>query len=164
MSDCYRIVVCSDSHGDFFGLQRILQAQPRADLYIHLGDGERELEDICACYPDRRILFVAGNCDLGSSAPRYDTCGIGGKRIFYTHGHLFGVKGGIGGAVAAAEREGADILLFGHTHQPFCSNDGNLLILNPGSLSGGSKGYRCGIIDIRDGQISAWNAEVSYGG
>jgi predicted phosphodiesterase len=35
-----------------------------------------------------------------------------------THGHEWGVKGGLGALIAHAADVGADIVLFGHTHAP----------------------------------------------
>ena len=47
-----RIVVFSDSHNEFFAIKRILDLnQGRADLFLHLGDGNREFEDIRDLYP-----------------------------------------------------------------------------------------------------------------
>ena len=37
-----KIIVMSDSHNNYFALNKIVQ-DFYADLYIHLGDGEREL-------------------------------------------------------------------------------------------------------------------------
>jgi predicted phosphodiesterase len=73
------------------------------------------------------------------------------------HGHTRGVKSGIGEAISAAVQRDADILLFGHTHQPLekyipveDSTEGEILkkplrVFNPGSLGSGS----FGLIDIR---------------
>lgn len=59
-----RIVVFSDSHNEFFAIKRILDLnQGRADLFLHLGDGNREFEDIRDLYPRCAFLGVAGNCD-----------------------------------------------------------------------------------------------------
>ena len=35
-----RIVIMSDSHGQFGPLQKIMEMQPDASMYIHLGDSE----------------------------------------------------------------------------------------------------------------------------
>ena len=40
-----RAIVFSDSHGDYDALERIMERHcENAELFIHLGDGERELE------------------------------------------------------------------------------------------------------------------------
>ena len=38
-----RILVVSDSHGNDSSLRRAILAQPKAEVVIHLGDGEEEL-------------------------------------------------------------------------------------------------------------------------
>ena len=38
-----RILVVSDSHGNDGNLRRAILAQPKAEVVIHLGDGEEEL-------------------------------------------------------------------------------------------------------------------------
>ena len=45
----------------------------------------------------------------------------------------WGVKSGCDAAIARARAAGADILLFGHTHQPLCQQmEDGLWVLNPG--------------------------------
>lgn len=93
-----RILVVSDTHGDEGALQRAVQAQPSARTVIHLGDGAREAEAVAARFPDRMFWQIRGNGDfaLGSAGLLYareET--LGGKRLFFTHGHLYGVKTGL---------------------------------------------------------------------
>ena len=60
-----------------------------------------------------------------------------------THGHTLGVKGGRDELCREAARNGADIVLFGHTHVPSLEYiekgsirgvDKPLVLFNPGSL------------------------------
>ncbi|MCI7803722.1 MAG: metallophosphoesterase family protein, partial [Oscillospiraceae bacterium] len=60
-----KIIVMSDSHRNYYSLDKIFKGY-YADLYIHLGDGEEELDRIAVQYPDKQIVHVKGNCDLGS--------------------------------------------------------------------------------------------------
>ena len=64
-----RIIVMSDSHGDYFAVEEIIQRNLSADMFIHLGDGERELDKIVVKYPYLNIYHVKGNCDCGSFSP-----------------------------------------------------------------------------------------------
>lgn len=142
-----RLLVVSDSHGDEGALLRALEAQPTARVVIHLGDGAREMAAVAEGCPERTVYGVRGNCDWTSDAAglvyaRDET--VGGKRIFFTHGHLYGVKSDLLRVTCAARERGADILLYGHTHVPFTVYDDGLYILNPGSLAGGAYG----IVDI----------------
>lgn len=62
-----------------------------------------------------------------------------------THGHAFSVKSGYQEICREASGQGADIVLFGHTHLPLLEYiekgtirgvDRNLVLFNPGSLGG----------------------------
>ena len=150
-----RIVVVSDTHGDFFRLKAIVDKHLKdAGLLIHLGDGNRELEDIQTLYPQLRCLGVRGNCDQNSDAPCTLLTEAGGKTILATHGHLYGVKGGLDRLKQAARQNHAHIVLYGHTHQNFTGYEEGLHIMNPGSLSK-PRNYMpsYGIIDITEGGI-----------
>ena len=128
-----RVVVFSDSHGGFDALCRVVEAQPRAEIFLHLGDGENETDDLRALYPQKRILFVRGNCDPCSIAKDEDTITVSGKRIFFTHGHAYSVKSGTAKLISRAASQGADIACFGHTHSPLSARVGQLYLVNPGS-------------------------------
>ncbi len=141
-----RILVVSDSHGDESSLRRALLAQPKAEAVIHLGDGEQEAARARSSFPEKMFLQVRGNCDWGSGLPVKGVYEAEGVRIFYTHGHAYGVKSGLYNAVCAARAEKARVLLFGHTHNALTDYDDGLYILNPGSLSGWRATY--GTLDI----------------
>ena len=71
-------------------------------------------------------------------------------RLFLTHGHLFGVKSGMSRLRLEANRVGANIALFGHTHRPFLEEDGGVWYMNPGAARSG----RYGVIEITDGTFT----------
>ena len=141
-----RILVMSDTHGDAAALRRALLAQPKAEVVIHLGDGQEDLDQVRFSFSDRTFLRVRGNCDWGSSLPTVGEYEAEGSRIFYTHGHAYGVKSGDETIISAARERKADILLFGHTHQSREDYEDGLYIMNPGRLSGWEPSY--GVIDI----------------
>ncbi len=150
------ILIVSDSHGRAHKLTEVLERQiRRPDLVIHLGDGARDL----AVVEERGIPFysVRGNCDYslhGIDFPFPEEClvSVGGHLSFLTHGAEYGVKGGLGRLVAAAARNGAELVLFGHTHVPFAQTvpAGTQIgahtlarpmhLFNPGSLGEGRFG------------------------
>lgn len=143
-----RILVVSDTHGDEGALWRALEAQPTARAVIHLGDGVREAENMAARFPELPFYLVRGNCDFSSAAghiPFAREENLGGKRLFFTHGHLYGVKSDLYRIGCAARERQADVLLFGHTHQPLTEYDDGLYLCNPGSLYGGGT---YGVLDI----------------
>lgn len=141
-----RILVVSDSHGDAAALRRAILAQPKAEVVIHLGDGEQEAARARADFPEKMFFQVRGNCDWGSTLPVTGTYEVDGVKIFYTHGHAYGVKSGLYNAVCAAREQRAQVLLFGHTHNALTDYEDGLYIMNPGSLSGWRAGY--GTLDI----------------
>lgn len=141
-----RILVTSDTHRDPGSLRRAIMAQPKAEVVIHLGDGAEDVDSLRFSFPDRTFLQVKGNCDWGSTLPAVGEYEAEGVKIFYTHGHLYGVKSGDYTIVSEARSRKANILLFGHTHQPREDYEDGLYIMNPGRLSGYGPTY--GIIDI----------------
>ena len=145
-----RILVVSDSHGDSRALMRALDEQPDARYILHLGDGASEMRALTpAC--NATVYQVRGNCDLSSPFPVEQEIRIAGVPIFMTHGHRYGVKGGLGTLADEARRRGARIAMFGHTHQSLTRYEDGLYLINPGSL-GYSETYAT--IDIVDSDIA----------
>lgn len=144
-----KLLVFSDSHGVISTMeQAILLEQP--DHILHLGDCVRDARKIEARF-DIPLTLVPGNCDGPAASPEILMPVFAGKRIYMTHGHLYGVKMTYTRAVYAALEAEADFLLFGHTHHPECFQKQGLWILNPGSCGYG-KSY--GVIRLSDDKIS----------
>lgn len=141
-----RILVVSDTHGNERNLRQALLSQPTAEIVIHLGDGDEELERVKRSFPEKMFLQARGNCDWGSNLPNQGEYTAEGVKIFYTHGHLYGVKSGLYQAVCAARERKARVLLYGHTHQAVTDYEDGLYIMNPGSLSYGDPSY--GTLDL----------------
>lgn len=134
MEHSYRIIVISDTHGDFQILHRIVKDRlDEAYCFIHLGDGEWEVDHLRSLYPELRLYSVRGNCDFDSNAKVMDEIMVGGKQILFTHGHLKMVKYGLDSLKSAARNCDADIVLYGHTHISFTDYEDGLYIMNPGS-------------------------------
>ena len=130
-----KFIVFSDSHGDMDHMIRAVRLENPA-LCFFLGDGEYDLTRLQRRFPSLPVNAVRGNCDLRSTLPRALTCAAGGVRIFATHGHLFGVKHDpiYRELCEAALAENADVVLFGHTHEPFRDRTMGMELLNPGSI------------------------------
>ena len=141
-----RILVVSDTHGDFYSLKRALDAQPTAEVIIHCGDGSEQYQYIKDVYLQKQVIGVRGNCDWSSTLSATEVTEVGGKRIFITHGHMYQAKFTTMNMIYAAREEKANILLFGHTHQAMTDYNDGLYIMNPGSCSGYYATY--GVIDI----------------
>lgn len=156
-----RILVISDSHGRTSKIEQAIEAQRDAKHIFFLGDCVRDIEDYPFIYPDRTFHIVSGNCDYASTYKSEDIITLEGKRIFFTHGHHLYVKGGIGGLRQAALREGADIVLFGHTHIAIKEYADGVYFVNPGSLCSAREGRTSyAVIDIENNGIMPIHIEI----
>ena len=129
-----RILVVSDTHGRESGFYEVLEREKDLDAVIHCGDsvgGAARMEEKSPC----PFYTVAGNCDFGLPHPLEQELEIGGKRIWVTHGHMFGVNFGIDTLLAEAQDFGYDVVLYGHTHRPQILSFGGITVVNPGSLT-----------------------------
>ena len=154
-----KCLVLSDSHGRVDLLRRAIGRQPTVDALIFLGDGLFDLEEVrSSVSPQTAIFAVRGNCDyaldyLGTSVGKLDSITLGGKKIVFTHGDLYGVKYGLDGLVRLAENTGADIVLYGHTHKPCEQYLDGVYYFNPGTVGGGLDGSSCGVLTITENGV-----------
>lgn len=141
----------SDSHGKKAALDEIIRrTRSNAAMYIHLGDGEEELEAVRWEHPELNIRSVAGNCDYCASSPASDIIEVCGVRIFACHGHRYGVNSSTELLRSIARDNGCAAALFGHTHCRYSSYEDGIYLLNPGSCSRPRDGFKpsFGTIDI----------------
>ncbi|MCL2573379.1 MAG: metallophosphoesterase [Defluviitaleaceae bacterium] len=131
-----KILVLSDSHG-ITGLMADVVAKHANDMacVLFLGDYERDCDEISQKFSNLVFYVVPGNCDFSSDLPEELTLEMGGKKIWMTHGHYYGVKSGHERVQAAAEARGVDVCLYGHSHVAETFNKNGILFLNPGSIS-----------------------------
>ena len=157
------ILIASDTHGRRDHLATLFD-RTKMGVLLFLGDG---LRDLNVLHDSVTVRAVRGNCDFfGADVPETRVEVFGNCRIFMTHGHRFGVKHQLDAAVSAAVAAEADILLYGHTHEPLrrtlpCGVTVGgvelkkpLQIFCPGSLGeprGGAPSF--GTLTLRDG---AW--------
>lgn len=152
-----RAVVFSDIHNrTSYVIELIERHKDNTDLFIFLGDGNRDVDEALYIYPNIKIERVSGNCDFSSTYPSTKTISFAGKKILMTHGHPYYVKHGYSMIENEAEKNDADICLFGHTHIAYIEKINDVYYMNPGTLSMGSYG----IIDIENGKIFAYNNEI----
>lgn len=150
-----RIIVFSDSHGRSDVLVDIMRFHPSAAYYLHLGDGEADARRLIKMFPYKKIIHICGNCDLASTSDQQLFMKLArGYKLFAAHGHNFGVKFSLSAIKAEARKKGADILLFGHTHEPVSFYEDGMHIMNPGA----AMNRRYGIIDITPSGVMANNA------
>lgn len=159
-----RIIVMSDSHGVSSQVESIIRANPEADMFVHLGDGEREVSEMRIKYPDIDLRSVDGNCDWGAGSPKYLIIEAGDKKIFCTHGHRYGVKNGTETLRSVARDNGCCAALYGHTHERYIASEDGIDIMNPGSCSCPRDGMKpsYGYIDINDAGLFMNIIDVGY--
>lgn len=162
-----KIGIMSDSHGNVSAFREAMEILKDVQIILHSGD-------ILAPGPKNPILdgynppnlsdeinkseipfiFAKGNCDsdvddmlinFPVQSP-YAFVVIDGIRILVEHGHRHNDEG----RIEIAKRMKIDIVISGHTHIPKLERAGNILLVNPGSISiplGGVKDRTVGILD-----------------
>ena len=155
------IAVISDTHRVNKYINLAKNVIKDADILIHLGDNIEDV-DILKDGFDGEVYAVAGNCDFSAKYPKEGMIEINGRKIFYTHGDLYGVKSTINNIYYRGRELGADVVLFGHTHEHGIERTEDLILMNPGSVSlPRLRGRYVGIIDIDDnGEIDTYLREV----
>lgn len=135
-----KIVVMSDSHGNAEAVRKVVQHHEDVELFIHLGDGEREMSHVLLSFPwlEEKLHYLKGNCDYGDLVkPTQKQLALElpfGHKIFAAHGDHYRVKYGTDRIAHEARQVNADIVLFGHTHERVCRYEDGLYIVNPGSI------------------------------
>lgn len=150
-------LIFSDSHGAVHHMRRVINDHPHVTHILFCGDGLRDAEALEKEFPKRVFLTVKGNCDglLSSFDVPYERLfTLGSLRILMMHGHTHGVKGSYGVAASHAAKQGASLLLFGHTHLPYEGRldvgENTVHLFNPGSIGASYHGASYGILTIRD--------------
>lgn len=164
-----KIVVMSDSHGVRQTVEMVLQKQPDADMYIHLGDGEREMHVLTMSDPafGKKLHYLKGNCDSGFLIdPTLNQLVLTlpyGHRLLAAHGDAYQVKFSTNRMKHEAKALHADILLYGHTHMREYRYEDGIHIINPGSLGCPRDGKYPGfaLIDVVESGISVNLVELS---
>ena len=122
-----KIGVISDTHGfldpripTFFNdVEHILHGGDVGDSRVVL-----ELENIAP------VTAVLGNVDLGLALKLTEVVELAGKK-FLLH-HIVEPRNLGGDLAETIDRARPDVVVFGHTHKPFCEAIENILFLNPG--------------------------------
>lgn len=151
-----KILVLSDSHASL-SFMRLCVKTTRPDHVVHLGDHYDDAQALAEENPHIRFHAVPGNCDrfrCDPTLPQTLCYCVGGVKFYMTHGHLHGVKSGIGALLQDARRQMCAAALYGHTHKAYCEQlEDGLWVMNPGTC--GTYGGSAGIIEIADERISA---------
>lgn len=147
-----RIVVVSDTHGNYKEVLKAIERNGKFDMFFHLGDyvGDGEKLKEILSIPS---IIVKGNGDYWSNYNEDEIIEIKGKKILMTHGHKYNVRFNYTNLYYRGLELEADIVLYGHTHVPLIIQENNLIIMNPGSPSlprSQDRKKTFGIIEIGD--------------
>ncbi|MDE7479145.1 MAG: metallophosphoesterase [Lachnospiraceae bacterium] len=129
-----RILIVSDTHRKNENYMKVLQKAGKLDMVIHLGDiegSEDAIQEAAGC----PVEMVAGNNDFFSNLPSEKTLQIGRYCVMITHGHRYYISMGNEMLKKEAIVQGADIVMYGHTHKPVIDISDKIIAINPGSLS-----------------------------
>ena len=145
-----KLLIFSDSHGAVAPMLDLTE-QERPDEILHLGDHLRDAETLSFAFPEIPVVMLPGNCDGWTRKPDRLLLEREGVKLLLAHGHQWRVKSGLALALNAARQEGADVLLYGHTHQAVCQREGELWVMNPGTVGGCRASASYGVLVIEGG-------------
>jgi len=149
-----RIGIIGDTHGDMDSIRKAVDRAGPVDLWLHTGDHARDaqyLEQLTQV----PVQTVTGNCDASHEGVPDLFLTLEGRHIMVTHGHHYRVKHGVRELSWWAKQYEADIVIYGHTHNPLIEQEEGLLILNPGSPSypRANTGATFGMIELAGSRI-----------
>lgn len=154
-----RILIISDSHGNMDNLTYVLN-NVDYDKIFFLGDGIKDILSVEGL--DRsKLLLVKGNNDISNIVPDFILEEIEGKKFFITHGHLYNITYGIKKLIDVAKSNGADVVIYGHTHIALqVKTEEGIICINPGSIGKGKLSQNTfAILDI-DKENDIFNCSI----
>jgi putative phosphoesterase len=127
---------------------RALIERLEPNMVIYLGDGIDDILSLEGEFPKLRFEYVKGNCDIKNSVASEKIIAVDGFTFLLMHGHMYADWLGTDKLAGHARRNGASLLLHGHTHTPTLWNDRDVFIMNPGCIRVKfGKGYpTCGLV------------------
>ena len=126
-----KIVIISDTHGNFSALESLLPIMKESDYLFHLGDFQRDIKHYERELGDK-VISVKGNCDGGGDD--YITQ-IDGVKIMLTHGDRYSVKWSLLKLKYKAKELGVDVVFYGHTHEADILEEDGIFFINPGCMN-----------------------------
>ena len=129
-----KILVFSDSHGDVEIMIKVAKYE-KTDIICHCGDYLNDALELQK-HIDVPLYCIAGNDDTAEADLYEKYVKTGGKRFLFIHGHQFGISDDYWNGLKKLffYRNDVDIVLFGHTHEPFIYRCDARWLFNPGSI------------------------------
>lgn len=129
-----KVVVVSDTHGYNGNLIKVIEKEKPFDLLVHCGDLSMDIEELMG-FVDCPVYACAGNNDFFYNLKQEEMFQIYDKTVLLVHGHRQGVYNGVTNLLYKAIEKNAEIVMFGHTHEPFIDKIDGVTFINPGSLT-----------------------------
>lgn len=129
-----RVLIVSDTHRQNENYLKILKKEKQFDMVVHCGDAEGSeylISEAAGC----PVKIITGNNDFFSNLPSEMEFEIGKYKVFLTHGHNYYVSMGNEMLKQEAAQRGCQIVFYGHTHRPVIETEGEVIAVNPGSVS-----------------------------
>ena len=133
-----KILLVSDSHGDYQALDQLVNKYPNMDLYLHAGDSEQDEWSI------KPFISVRGNCDHYYDFPSYLVIPSPAGNIYVQHTPFV--------SKSVINEHNAKIVIHGHTHTRRNEIKNGIVFINPGAISYARDAYdgSYAIIDIKE--------------
>lgn len=128
-----KIGIISDTHRMKQYMDKTIPYLKECDLIIHAGDNFIDTKYIYEM-TNVGIMAVRGNCDFDNVEDEI-LFEVEDRNIFLCHGDKYEVKYGLEMLESKAKSINADIVVFGHTHNPIYIEKDSILYINPGSVS-----------------------------
>lgn len=157
------IGIISDTHG----LMRpeVFEHFEGVDHILHAGDvgNPAILAELEALAPVTAVWGNTDGWDVRARVPEVARLSLGGAEIVVVHGQQYGSPTP---EKVAAEHPGADLVVFGHSHQPVVERVGRTLAVNPGSAGPRrfSLPVSLALATIEGGAVAARLVTLSVGG
>lgn len=153
-----KIGVIADTHGNLQATRRALEKLKGmgAELFLHLGDGAIDADEILARKTER-LERISGNNEENHDYPSEKFYEWAGIKVLALHGHRHGLNpylprnkylSALEKLADKARSGGAEIALFGHTHHKEDIKLNGVWLLNPGALDLGARVKSCLLLDL----------------
>ena len=116
-----KILLVSDSHGDYASLDRLAASFPNMDLYLHAGDSEQDEWSL------KPFISVRGNCDHYYDFQNFLVIPSPYGNIYVQHTPFV--------SKSVINEHNAKIVIHGHTHIRRNEKVNGILFINPGAIS-----------------------------
>ncbi len=168
-----KIGVIADTHGNLEATRRAFTQLEKmgAELFLHLGDGTGDADEIFDRKPER-LEKISGNNEDNYNYPSEKFYEWAGRRILALHGHRHNLnpylppdkyRKTLEKLADKARSGGAEIVLFAHTHRTEDSSINGVRLLNPGALDLGTSAKSCLLLDLSEAEPKAIFVDLPEG-